>query len=181
MWLDRWERKMPKLIRRIQLQMLMNLTCRIFGQKRRGIWFYAPDKALEIYARYTRECMLNRCVEEDLSLQRRMEEKSYQMGALLRRWTGLSDHEDLARLVFLLYKNIGIQMSGQIPGDIYVSRCYFSDLYDPCMCAVISGMDHGIISGLYGGGRLQFQERITEGCAGCKACFVQDKEGNRCV
>ena len=96
------------------------------------------------------------------------------MGNLLRRVTRLKTKSDLERLVFFLYKNIGIEMSGEIPGNIYVSRCYFSDFFDPEMCRAISSVDSGIISGLYGGGNLMFTERITEGCVCCKACFKEN-------
>ena len=175
-WLDRLEERRPKFIAKIELQLLMNLTSRIFKQKSRCLWMFGYDKALRLYAQYTKELLLSRRVGDDESLQRRMREEAYKTGSLLRRVTGLKSRSDLERLVFLLYKNIGIEMSGDIPGNIYVSRCYFSDFYDPKMCQVISGLDSGIISGLYGGGKLMFTERITEGCVCCRACFKQNKD-----
>ena len=175
-WLDWLEERRPKFFAKIELQLLMNLTSRIFGQKSRCLWVFGPDKALRLYAQYTKELLLNHHIGDDESLQCRMRTEAYKLGRLLRRVTGLRNRSNLKRLVFILYKNIGIEMSGDIPGNIYVSRCYFSDFYDSKMCKVISGLDGGIISGLYGGGKLVFTERITEGCVCCKACFKQNKD-----
>ena len=41
------------LFRRIELQMLMNLTARALGQKPKRIWTLPNAKALKAYAEYT--------------------------------------------------------------------------------------------------------------------------------
>lgn len=97
---------------------------------------------------------------------------SFDLGKRLRLITGLVETEDLKQLVFFLYKNIGIEMSGNCPGTIGVSTCFFSDYYDPEQCRLISAMDAGIICGILGGGKFGFSQRITEGCTCCRAKMI---------
>lgn len=175
-WLDRLEKRRPGFIAKIQLQILMGLTAGIFGQRSRFLMMSGYEEALRSYVQYTRE-LLQSCKGDDKGLlQLRMGEESYKMGRRLRRVMGLKNRRDLERLVFILYKNIGIDMSGEIPGDVCVSRCYFSNFYDPGMCRLISAMDSGIIRGIYGGGELVFSQRITEGCECCRARFDMNED-----
>ena len=103
------------------------------------------------------------------------------LGRRIRRISGLSSTSDLEKLIFMLYRNIGITMTGKLPGEITVSKCYFSHYYTPEQCRVMSYVDSGIISGILGGGRLTFSQRITEGCACCKAicCEGRSREHER--
>ena len=98
----------------------------------------------------------------------------YRTGERVRRLTGFTEKADLERLVFYLYRNIGLLMDGHLPGEIKVSSCYFSRFYTPEQCALMSYMDSGIIAGILGGGKIEFTERITEGCGGCKVFFVDN-------
>ena len=101
----------------------------------------------------------------------RLYQAAYAIGSRIRSITGFTDIKDLKRLVFFLYRNIGITMDGCLPGEITVSGCYFGRLYTPRECALMSYMDSGIIAGLFGGGKLVFTERISEGCGRCTAHF----------
>ena len=71
-----------------------------------------------------------------------------------------------------LYRNLQISMSGHLPGEITVRKCYFSGFYTPEQCAIMSAVDSGVISGLFGGGTLTFTRRMTEGHETCAACFT---------
>jgi hypothetical protein len=53
-----------------------------------------------------------------------------------------------------------------------VSSCYFSSVYSPETCGVLSALDDGIFTGLSGGGRLRFSRRITDGSACCRADII---------
>ena len=90
--------------------------------------------------------------------------------------TGFSKKEDLERLVFYLYSNIGIKMTGHLPGEITIPVCYFSKVYTPDQCRTMSLMDWGIISGICGGGRLVFTDRLTQGCGRCRAHLAQKQK-----
>ena len=56
----------------------------------------------------------------------------------------------------------------------YVPRCSFSAHYTPQMCYVMSGLDAGIICGIFGGGSLKFYRRLTEGYPACSAVFCRE-------
>ena len=70
------------LFRRIELQMLMNLTARALGQKPKRIWTLSNAEALRAYAEYT--CS-NLQADADETLFERMNTGAYRMGRLLRQ------------------------------------------------------------------------------------------------
>jgi hypothetical protein len=71
----------------------------------------------------------------------------------------------------LLYGILSIDFQGAPDGDIVINRCFFSRDYTPKTCALMSGLDEGVLAGLSGGGRLEFSARITENKAVCRARF----------
>lgn len=156
--------------RRIELQILMNTTAEAFDVTPLRILQKSPENALQAYAEFTAECMRKYGGNEE-----RLFACAYRLGSRIRNITGVRDPEDIRRLVFLLYRNIGITMTGSIPGEIIVSGCYFSRIYTPEQCRLMSAMDSGVISGICGGGKLEFTERISEGCSVCRACFTERK------
>lgn len=171
------ERFSPDWASRLQIRILHDMTARAFARKESsGRWFWRSGKArtaedaLACYAAFT-----VRCFEEaraDAACCRRLYMEAFRTGFMLRRLTGFTDSAKISRLVFYLYRNIGIAMDGHIPGTIEISGCYFSNFYTPKMCELMSYLDSGIIAGLSGGGRLRFFGRITEGCGRCTACFA---------
>lgn len=54
---------------------------------------------------------------------------------------------------------------------ISIPRCSFSRFYTPETCYVMSGLDAGIICGVFGGGCLRFNRRLTEGYEACSAVY----------
>ncbi len=160
------EKHTPALVRSLEAQILLRLASVSFHMPGKAIWYLAPDKALDAYADYTVECM-NCSHVSPRSLYR----AAFCVGERLRRLTGFTEPEDLQRLVFYVYKNIRISMCGFLPGEIRVPACFFSSRYTPEQCRLMSYVDWGIIAGSYGGGRLEFTGRLTEGCAQCRAHF----------
>lgn len=161
------------LFRKIELQLLMNLTARALNKPAQRIWTLPNDKALQVYAEYT--CKYLVCNPDEV-LWQRLNDEAYRMGKRLRKIFHLRKSADITRFTFLLYRNIGIQMEGCIPEKICVTKCYFSAHYTLAICQVASALDDGIIKGLAGGGKLQFQQRITEGCKCCLATFKTSEE-----
>lgn len=156
------------LFRRIELQQLMNLTARAFGKPSKRIWTLPNDEALHVYAEYTRDHLQDNMNEQ---LLQRMNIEAYKMGRLLRSVFFLKQQADIERFTIALYRNIGIELDGSIPGQLCFRRCFFSHYYTPDICLAASALDDGIIRGLTGKGRLTFQQRITEGCKCCMATF----------
>ena len=159
------------LFRRIQLQLLMDLTARAFGRKPLRIWTLPCGEALRTYAAYTHDHLQ---AEPDEALLRRMNEEAYSMGRRLRRLFRIRRQEEAERLVVQLYRNIGICLEGHIPGQLCFRKCFFSRYYTPAVCQAASALDDGIIRGLSGCGPLRFEQRITEGCP---CCLARTEEG----
>ncbi|MBQ9420900.1 MAG: hypothetical protein IJU30_04005 [Lachnospiraceae bacterium] len=162
--------KTPGLFRRIELQVLCNLAADTFGQKRTRVWTLTSKRGLQAYAAFT-----VRCMEETPVDRATLYRSAYRLGRKIRRVTGFRDADDIRKLIFLLYQNIGIEMDGRIPGVIRIQKCYFSRCYSPARCRMMSAVDAGIIAGICGGGKLHFTNRITEGCPQCRAFFVKEK------
>ena len=165
--LRRLERHTPALLVGVQLQILLNLAARAFHAPGKSVWRRAPGQALREYAEFTVGCMRRGGAEPE-NLYR----SAFDLGKRLRRLTGFTDAEDIERLIFYLYRNLRISMSGHLPGEITVRKCYFSGFYAPEQCALMSAVDSGVMSGLLGGGTLTFTERITEGHKTCAGCFT---------
>lgn len=170
--LNRFERGTPGILRRMQIQILTDLAAGSFGLPGPRVWHRSAPKALEEYAAFTVRCMRKAPASPDHLFAR-----AFALGERVGRISGLTRDEDLQRLVFLLYRNIDITMEGSLPGDIRVVSCYFSGCYDPDQCATMSCVDSGIVSGIFGGGRLTFRQRITEGNPCCRACFISREGG----
>lgn len=160
------------LFRRIELQQLMNLTARALGKPSQRIWTLPNDEALRVFAEYTRDNLQNGV--NDLLLQR-MNKEAFKMGRLLRRLFFLYRQAEIERFTIALYRNIGIDMEGCFPGQLCFRRCFFSHYYTPDICLAASALDDGIMRGLADGGRLTFQQRITEGSKCCIASFQESE------
>ena len=161
----------PEWVTRLQLQVLLDATARAFAMPGKKIRSRTARGALREYAAFTGKCM-----KYGKADPKKVREEACRTGNLIRRITGFRKSRDIERLVFYLYSNLRISMSGHIPGEIIVSRCYFGRFYSPEQCALMSLVDEGIIAGISGGGRLEFAERITEGCGRCRACFSEAKD-----
>lgn len=173
------EKHEPGCVRRLELAALTRLAGRSFGSPESpapvrlygGLPALTAENALRRYARLTLCCM-ERCE----AYPSRLYEEAFRLGSRIRRITGFEDERDMERLVFCLYRNIGISMSGSIRDGFEIYGCYFSGFYTPEQCALMSNVDSGIVAGICGGGRLVFTERITEGCGRCRACLTEGRD-----
>jgi hypothetical protein len=129
------------------------------------------DECLRAYALFTRE-QAEKALQagRDLpALKARLYQNAYPLGGKLRKWLGVDTMEEVMELGQILYRAIGVEIEGDAQGDVTVSRCYFSQFYSGPVCDLISALDDGVFSGLSGGGRLAFSERLTEGRERCRA------------
>ena len=156
--------------RRIELQQLMNLTARAFGTSSRRIWTLPCDQALQAYAEFTRDNMQEMPTD---ALVQKMNDEAFRMGCRLRRVLRLRRQTDIERLTIELYRHIGITLEGHLPGHLCFRQCFFSHYYTPSVCLAASALDEGIMRGLMGGGgRLRFEQRLTEGAPCCEATMT---------
>lgn len=156
------------LFRRIELQLLMNLTAHALGQKPKRIWTLPNAEALKAYAEYTSS---NLQAGADEALLERMHTEAYKMGRLLRRLFLINNEARAQQLIVALYRNIGIKLSFESSRQLCFHSCYFSRFYTPQACKAASALDDGIIRGILGmeSEHLHFSQRITEGCKQCRA------------
>lgn len=159
-----------RLGKAIELQALTNLVTSALSLPSQRVLFMPHSKALNAFALLTAEHLPHASAEQ----QKRLSERAYRLGHVLRCLLLNRSDENLRRLVFRLYQGIGIEMNGLLPGDVIVSRCFFSRHYSPAICATASLMDAGVICGLYGGGHFHFTERITEGHEACRCCLKKE-------
>lgn len=155
-----------RLFPRIELQILLCLTAKAFSVPAKNILFMSCEKALETYALFTHDAMARSTERE------RIYNLSRSLGERIRSISGLKDTRDLDRLIFYLYKNLDIIMEGDFTNGVKIPHCYFSNLYSPSQCAIMSAMDSGIVAGIHGGTELTFQQRLTEGHPFCLA-FIE--------
>lgn len=159
----------PGFFASFELQVLMRITAKAYDVPAKVIWYKPYKNALQEYGAFTVRCMRERKADK-----RRLYKTAYAAGNRLRRLTGFRERKDIESLVFYLYRNIGITMKGDIPGELLISECYFAGIYRPYECRIMSMVDSGMIAGISGGGRLTFSNRITEGCENCRACFSRN-------
>lgn len=160
--------------RRVEIQVLMNLVTSSLGlpgQKCLGI---PSVQSLEMFAALTAKHLASATDDQ----QRMLHAKALALGGRLRKCLFRRDNRSVAEVIFLLYKNIGITMTGHFPGSVNVPRCYFCGYYSPKICKLVSLMDSGVISGLMGGGTLVFTARMTEGKPAC-LCELTSPNGRK--
>ena len=112
-----------------------------------------------------------------------VEEKLYQysflLGQDLRKSLHIMTQEQTFEALGIIYKMIGIDfhIGGPAgsescgPDEFTVKECFFSRYYSAEVCGLISSLDRGLAAGLIGRSRLDFTQRITEGC-GCCSGFL---------
>jgi hypothetical protein len=139
------------------------------------------DACLRTYALFTRE-QAEKALQagRDIpAIKTQLYQNAFPLGAKLRRWFAVESMEEVMELGRILYRAIRVEIQGDTQGDLTMKRCYFSQFYSSPVCDLISALDDGVFSGLSGGGRLAFSERLTEGRGCCKAKLQLRQEGHR--
>ena len=160
-----------ELGRRLELQLLMHLVTSSLHLPRRCLLFMPSTRSLDVFAAFTAQ-QLELCSDAQ---RQTLHVKAFRLGTRLRQCLSHRDSEALTSLIFLLYRNIGIYMEGHFPGQVTVRSCHFCHHYSPQICQIASLMDSGVICGLFGGGRLEFTQRITEGCPTCHCELIPSR------
>lgn len=153
------------------IQFLIVRTLHAMTASAMGVPAQSGRPVLQAYAAFTKKQLEQIPKAELPAVQERMYRAARRMGTLIRKVLFIRTDARACRVVRWLYQNIGIELEGSCPGAVMIRRCYFSEFYTPEMCRVMSAMDKGIFAGLFGGGELTFEYRITEGCPCCHAVF----------
>jgi len=164
-------RDLPVPIRRAMLGVLFRATAAAFECPVPTLSRRSYAECLRTFALFTTEqaarARLSGC--DVRALKARLYRNAQRLGKVVRRWSGASTLDEVMALGQILYRAIGVDLQGNARGEITVRRCYFAQFYTAPVCDIISGLDHGLFSGLSGGRRLAFTERLTEGGASCRA------------
>ena len=110
-------------------------------------------------------------------VKERLYQNAYTLGKRLRKWFSIETIEEVMQLGKILYNVIGVEIYGNAQGEVTVKRCFFSQHYSSPVCSLISSLDDGLFSGLSGGRRLAFSERLTEGRECCRAKLFLEMNG----
>lgn len=162
---------LPVFIRKQILAELFEATAAGFACPAPALDHLSYGECLRAYALFTRE-QAERTLQSGrdvAAIKRQLYQHAYPLGRKLRKWFGVDTMEEVMALGQILYRAIGVEIQGDAQGNVTVKRCYFSQHYSGPVCDLISALDDGVFSGLSGGGRLVFSERLTEGSACCRA------------
>ncbi len=173
-WLENIKKNLTEIFRKFEIRVLVHMAAASCGRKAPSMRGMNSRKRLMLFRNFTVDAVRS-CSGEDLSSFRdNMYRRAFRVGRLLALLPGLNDTEKRKRLIIMLYRNIGIVLkdgNDDADGCIHIPHCSFSSAYTPEICKVMSGMDAGIICGIFGGGKLEFSQRITEGCPYCRALY----------
>ena len=147
---------------------LMRAFARAFGVE-------PPKRAtLEDFRAFTAACMEEALRDRAAAERYRaaLGEEAFSLGTRVRRALHVGPGSAL-RITQRLYRGIGIELTGELPGELRFERCFFAERYTPGACWLMSAFDEGFMRGITGmpEGELVFSCRLTEGCPCCCARF----------
>jgi hypothetical protein len=177
-WLARLLTHTPAMVKRQALVLLFRATAAAFRAEMPRLAGLSREQCLLAYARFTADQAEEALRQDgDLSeLQARLYRHAYRLGRTPGWLLRVRSVDDVMVLGRSLYDVLDIDFHGSDggggSGEITISRCYFSSVYSPEVCRVMSAMDRGLLAGLAGGGELAFSQRITEGHGCCRARFA---------
>jgi hypothetical protein len=160
----------PQFMQKRKLGMLFEATAGAFQVASPSTSGLSYNDALKLYARFTKE-QAHKSIQQgdELAVQSRLFQNACQIGWQFRADFSINTEEEVMRMSALIYKLLKIEFQGEPQGHILIKRCFFSDYYSGDICRLISSLDEGLLSGLSGGGKLSFSQRITEGKECCRA------------
>lgn len=164
---------LPAFIKKKKVQELFELTAEAFQSDLPAIKNLSYKNCLEAYALFskTKAEEVIKHHNNTKTVKERLYRNAYQMGEKLRIDFRIKTQADVIRLSEILYKILKIEFTANATGEVIIKRCFFSQFYIPEICELISSLDEGVAAGLSAGGRLVFNERITEGNNCCLATF----------
>ncbi len=170
---------LPAFIREEILEDLFEATADAFDCPAPTLDHLSYDECLRTYALFTREQAVKALAfgRDVPAIKTQLYQNAYPLGGKLRKWFAVDSIEEVMELGQILYGAIGVEIQGDTQGDVTVKHCYFSQFYSGPVCDLISALDDGVFSGLSGGGRLVFSERLTEGRECCKAKLWEGESG----
>lgn len=170
----RAERVPPQWLRRLEARVLMQLFAQAFDVEPPHMGGLTAEEALDRYRAFTAACMEMATESPELTayLRERLGTEAERLGDFVRRLLSVRP-EDALGIARFFYRGIGIELAGELPGELCFGPCFFSERYTPGDCQLMSGFDEGFMRGLAGMAEagLVFSCRLTEGAPCCRATF----------
>lgn len=164
----------PSFVKKRKLAELVSLTAQAFGVQMPDLRTHNYEAYLQQYALFTRtetERIIDDPIKKE-SVKKQLFKNAYQLGAKLRKDFRIKLIDEALTLSRILYRLIEIDFQSNSDGEIIIKKCFFSNWYTPEICDFISALDEGILTGISGGGKLCFSQRITDGTDCCRARFT---------
>jgi hypothetical protein len=167
---------MPQFVKRRGLGELLEATADAFDTPAPILEGLTYREGLKRYALFTLEKTREALKQKrEAEVSSRLYQNALNIGEMLRKDFRVNTLEKAMRISRIVYKILDIELQGNNRGEIKIRRCYFSSYYSGEVCRFISALDAGLLAGLSGGGRLDFQQRITEGGSCCTATLSLPK------
>jgi hypothetical protein len=161
---------MTESFKKKKISELFQLTADAFQSDLPELRGFSFAECLSKYALFTKEKAEN-CLKSGLSLEEvkyRLYKNSYIFGRSIRKSLHIVTWKEAVIVLKVIYKFIGIDFHYNRQGEIIIKQCFFSKYYSGEVCKFISSLDSGLAAGLSGGGKLSFNQSITEGNKCCK-------------
>ena len=165
----------PAWVRKREAVALMGVFAQAFEVDAPSLEAASADEALRAFREFTAACMQAALVDAASAetYRVRLGDQARSFGAKVRRTLPVRSSSAF-RFVRFFYRGIGINLTGDVPGELRFGPCSFAQRYLPGECWLMSAFDEGFISGFLGKhGALEFSCRLTEGASCCRATFVQ--------
>lgn len=166
-----FDRTPPAWLRMFEVAALMGAFAKAFDVEAPELEDMPADKALAVYREFTAACMEAALVDDEVAAayRARLGAEARELGRKVRAVVPVRPASAF-RLVRFLYRGIGIELSGELPGAVQFGPCSFSQRYTPADCWLMSAFDEGFMCGIMGiEGQLCFDCRLTEGAPCCRA------------
>ncbi len=164
------ELHVPEAAKKRELGRLFSATADAFQTEVPSLVGLSYEDRLKSFAQFTRSEAERRMHSQEIgNVKKRLFDGAFRLGEEYRTRFYLRSGENTMRMARVIYRLLGIDLRGNVEGDVTVSRCLFSAYYPVEVCRIISSLDEGLMGGLSGGGRLSFSTRITDGSTSCHA------------
>ncbi|MBR3318235.1 MAG: hypothetical protein IKG21_10510 [Atopobiaceae bacterium] len=184
--------------RKLEVVVLMETFARAFDVEPPRLGGLSANGALTMFREFTAACMEAALEDERVTafVRGRLVEEAQRLGRAVRcvmaagqpvrlaqlnklwcsnRLTCSARPQSTFRVVRYLYRGIGIELTGSVPGALRFGPCSFAQRYTPKDCHLMSAFDEGFICGIMGvEGTLCLDCRLTEGAACCCARLEED-------
>lgn len=165
------DRMPPAWLRKFEAAALMGVFAKAFDVEAPELEDMSADGALSAYREFSAACMEAALADAEVAAAYRtsLVSEAYEFGCKVRTAVPMRPASAF-RLVKFLYRGIGIELSGELPGTVQFGPCSFAQRYTSADCWLMSAFDEGFICGIMGiEGQLCFDCRLTEGAPCCRA------------